>query len=279
MDQPILLAAVADLHTNSFTGLCPPVVTLDNAGTYRANKAQRIVWRAWCEFWDTVGAKAQELGTQVYAVLNGDLNDANVYDKTSLITRAEADIVKMSVAVLEPALEVADKIFIVRGTEAHVGKRASLEEEVAKDIGAVKDEVAGTYSWYWLPLSANGVLFDIAHHPQTVARRPWTWDAAANRSAYIIRSQYLDRGEKPPDVALRAHVHKYGLSNGRLPPHFFYLPPWQLTTNYGHRLGAGSGIEPPGGLVFVCQDGQFTWKAERWLPRKLGLRRKPWRET
>lgn len=278
---PILVAIVADLHVNSMVGLCPSAVALEK-GTHRATKAQRVVFAAWREFWqERVYAKAKIIGAKVYAVFNGDLNDKNVHDSRGgeLITTIDADIVKMSVQVLEPVLEgEPDHVFIVRGTEAHVGKNASLEEEVAKDIGAEADEQAGTCSWWHLLMEAGGVGFDIKHHPETFARRPWTEDPAAARCAAIIRAQYYERDEKPPDVAVRAHVHKYIPSGKRLKPQMFYCPPWQLTTAHHRRLGASS-FRRIGGLVFICQNGKYEADYIPHLWRPPILRRKPWKAS
>jgi len=275
--QPILVAIVADTHINSTVGLCPPVVTLDDGGSYHGSKVQRAIWAAWKEFWaEDVYARAKVLGAKVYVIFNGDLNDLNVHDGTQLISHSESDIIKMSVDAIEPAIDGADYVFIVRGTEAHVGKKANLEEEVAKDIGAEPDKRAGTCSWYWLKLEANGVSFDITHHPETFARRPWTKDAAAVRHGRIVREQYLDRDEKPPDVAIRAHIHEFIPGNHRLPPFFCYCPGWQVMTSFFYRLGSTE-VKPVGGLVFVCQDGEFAF--EPVIRPPMGSRRKPWRES
>jgi len=275
--QPILVAVVADTHINSTVGLCPPVVPMDDGGSYHASKVQRAIWAAWKEFWsEDVYARAKNLGAKVYVVINGDLNDLNVHDGTQLISHSEADIVKTSVDAIEPAIDGADYVFIVRGTEAHVGKKANLEEEVAKDVGAEPDKCAGTHSWYWLKLEAAGVTFDIAHHPETFARRPWTKDAAAVRHGRIVREQYLDRGERPPDVALRAHIHEFVPGNRRLPPFFCYCPGWQVMTSFSYRLGS-TAVKPVGGLVFVCRDGDFEFMPVIRPP--MGSKRRPWRES
>jgi len=273
------VAVVADTHINSTVGLCPAAVALEK-GTHRATKAQRVVFAAWREFWqERVYAKAKAIGAKVYVVFNGDLNDKNVHDRRggNLVTTIDADIVKMTVQALELMLEgKPDHIFIVRGTEAHVGKNASLEEEVAKDISAEPDEVAGTHSWWWLKMEAGGVMFDVAHHPETKGLKPHTEDSGIARCAREIRAKYLDRGEKPPDVAIRAHIHKYLVSGKRLRPQAFSCPPWQLTGSYPRRLGA-TAFRRVGGLVFICQDGEYTMEPHLWRPPLL--RRKPWKAS
>lgn len=275
-DETVIVAVVGDLHVNSTVGLCPPYVDLDDGGTYRPSKAQRWLWRCWLDFWNKIGALKREHGAQCYAVLNGDLADDNRHSKHQLITPNNTTVIRMTAGVLEPALDVADRAFVVRGTEAHAGPSAQLDEKVAEDIDAERNEEAKTWSWWWLPLEAAGVRFDIAHHPQTFGSRPWTLDPAAARHAVIIRDQYWERGERPPDVAVRSHVHTYSLSAKRLKPQFFYTPPWELTTAHGHRRGGGGGVEPVGGLPFVCQNGEYTFDK----PISYRARRQPpWKKT
>jgi hypothetical protein len=268
-----LVAVVADLHTNSVRGLCPPSINLDAGGTYKASKAQRLVWRRWLDFWEIVEAKKKALGCRLYVVVAGDVGDKNTHDGSGLISRVNSDEVKIAALALEKPREIADEFFIVRGTPAHEGPQASLCELIASDLDATPDDEAGTKSWWWLPLEAGGVTFDIAHHPQTSGRRPWTKAAAAARHGAIIRSEYLDAGEKPPDVAIRAHVHYWQPGPREPRPQFFYCPPWQLTTSFGHRLGAGGRIEPVGGLWFMCKNGIYDWGVERAEIR----RRKAWK--
>jgi hypothetical protein len=282
-DKPAIVAVTADQHVNSTLGLCPPAVTLDDGGTYRGSRAQRAIWAAWKEYWTFVGELKEKLGATVYGVYAGDLNDKNVYAHGELISGADADVTKMTVRALQPALAVTDRDFFLRGTEAHVGKKANLEEEVAADIETAEpDPQTGTFTWYWLRASFGGVSFDVAHHPETFARRPWTEDAAAARCSAIIRDRYAERREEPPDVAIRAHVHKFIPGGRRLPPQVFYCPAWQVPTAFAYRVGGGMGERAVGGLVFICEGGEYRFPdgktpAVLWKPR--GLRRRPWKES
>ena len=47
-----LVVATADQHVNSTVGLCPPAVTLDDGGTYRASELQLLQWSYWKEVSD-----------------------------------------------------------------------------------------------------------------------------------------------------------------------------------------------------------------------------------
>ena len=75
-----VVALVSDLHCNSTTALCPPVVNLDDRGQYHAGPIQRAIWRHWLAYWKAV--KVARSGKRLVIVLNGELADNN-YHPTS----------------------------------------------------------------------------------------------------------------------------------------------------------------------------------------------------
>lgn len=268
-----LVVVVSDLHVNSTIGLCPSRVTLDDRGEYVASKAQSgYLLRNWRRFWNDVEAlKASSRAERVIVALAGDAVDDNRHSKAQLITVNRGTIVDLAEKVLELAIELADELLVVRGTEAHVGGSGELEELAARRIGATPDPVTGLSSSWSLLVEIEGVLFDIAHHPPTAGYRPYTRAPAAARAAFILRSQYQEEGTRVPDVAIRGHTHYYQPGPREPKPEFFYCPPWQLCTAFGHRLGGGR-IEPVGGLTFVCRGGSYQFKALRYRPPRV----RPW---
>jgi len=273
--QTTLVVVVADLHTNSTIGLCAGRVELDDGGAYTPSKAQRdYLLRNWRRFWREVTALRDEShADRVVVVVDGDWADDNRHSKAQLITLNRSVIVREAVRVLEPACEIADELLIVRGTEAHTGQSGELEEAAAEMIGATPDPTTGLHSHWYLLVEIAGVRFDIAHHPPTAGYRPWTRAPAAARAGEILRIQYLEEGATVPDVAIRAHVHYYQPGPREPKPEFFYCPPWQLCTAFGHRIGAGGRIEPVGGLTFLCRDGEYQFKPLRYPPPRV----RPWR--
>jgi len=270
-----LVAGVADLHTNSQYGLSIPQVALDNGAYYQASPSQKAILKAWGKFWNIVARKKEELDAECYAVVVGDAADLNTHDSHDPISRNRNVIVDHACSLLWPVRNVADHLFFVRGTEAHVGGHAELEEIIAKELGAERDTLAGANSWWFLPMEVEGVKWDWAHHTDTFSRRPWTLDAAAERQSAILRAEYLERGERVPDVAVRGHNHKWTLSNGRLPPWTFMLPPFCLANAFSYRRGHGANHEDVGGVWWVCEDGQVDdWDIERWGPKRVPTWRK-----
>lgn len=248
-----VLAIVSDLHCNSTVALCPPVINLDDGGTYKASEQQRWIWRQWRLFWGMVNeARADRL----IVILNGELADDNRHATTQLVTRNPADMMRLSIECLRPMLDIApDAIYVTRGTEAHSGASAWLDEAIAKDIGAVPS-LPDVSSHWQLRLKVDGVRLDVAHHPPGGGGRlPWTRANYANRLAIQAWMEAAMSKEKPPDLYIRGHVHAPGDSYETQPTRAVILPSWQLTTSYGHRIGGG--VLPVGGAFVTCDDGQY----------------------
>jgi len=264
-----IIAFGSDWHANTRgAGLCPPVVHLQD-GDFTPNTAQLEVWKAHCHAWQLMASIAMSHHARLIAVLVGDLADTNGRPGKRLITDDQDEIITLGMQCLRPVQDAADRLYIVRGTEYHAGPHCWLEEKLAKEAAAVEDPEAGTLSWWWLPLEVEGVRFDVAHHPHTSGSRPWTAQSAAARESAIIAADYAKRGERLPDVAVRAHVHYSADSGIRTYPHTVFCAPWELTTAYGYRLGAGGEIEPPGLWWFLVNDGKILqYDIELYVPRR-----------
>ncbi|MBU0792189.1 MAG: hypothetical protein KKC55_17250 [Gammaproteobacteria bacterium] len=266
----IVLVVTGDTHPNSYVGLSPPTIELegiDEQWTYIASTAQRELYNSWLELWQRSRLFADEHDAKLYGVHNGDGADDNYHSKGGLISQNPSNIVRLGAGVLQPARDVCDEFFVVKGTRAHVGEHGYHEENIARAIGATRDERAGSASWWFLPLDLEGLYFHIAHHPYTFGTRPWTAVSAAARESSIILHKTTIAGQPVPDVVLRSHCH-YGADSGMTTkPRVFFCWPWQITTTYGIRLGAAGEIVPVGAWVFLIEDGHYTVEPHLWWPR------------
>ena len=232
-----IIALASDLHSNSTVALAPPRVRLDDGGEYVASAPQRWIWRKWLEFWKEVGEKRETAGGPLYAILNGELADDNHHHTTQLITRNPADQLKVALHVREPVRELlrdGDRLFVTRGTEAHSGVSASMDETLARELGAEPSATDGPVSWWQLRADFCGLRLDVAHHPPGGGgRRPWT---SANFAATLAAMTFFEaaaRGERPPDLLIRGHVHRPGDSYDAHPVRALILAWWQLSWAYG----------------------------------------------
>jgi hypothetical protein len=254
-----ILAVVGDLHINSTVGLVKPSVNLDDGGTFRSSKGQRWLWRNWLSFWDDVSTVAEKHKADVWTVFNGDMVDVFVKHQTvQLITHNDADVMDMAFDTITPALDVADKVFVVRGTAAHGKHGGIMEEKIAEDIMAEKD--GDNHSWWELFLECEGVLYDIAHHGR-LGGMAWTKANALNKLVAQLIIKY--RNGRCPDVVLRNHMHQYARSSDEYGMVAFALPAWQLKTEFTHRL-ATVGDADIGGMHFINDEGQYTPVVKRY---------------
>jgi hypothetical protein len=242
-------------------GLLKPTVKLDAGGTFSFSDEQRFMWKRWLVFWDEVQKVAKKNRAKVITVFNGDMVDVPVKHKTlQFITHNENDVMDMAYDTIEPALDVSDKVFVVRGTAAHVKHSGGLEERIAGDIGAEKDK--DTDSWWELDLWCENVLYDISHHGR-LGGMAWTKANSLNKlvGELIIDCQY--RNKRVPDVVLRSHMHQYARSDNSLDMEAFALPAWQLRTEFVHRL-AKVGRADIGGMYFINDKGNYTPVVKRY---------------
>jgi hypothetical protein len=189
------------------------------------------------------------------------------------VTVNRAVLLRMAVDTLKPVLDVADHVIIVRGTEAHSGQSAELEEELAQDIDAVPDDQAGTASWWLWEATLDGYHVLAQHHPGTNSTRPWTQGGGANRlAAMVVHAYYGQRWA--PDLVIANHVHHNEDSSDNHPVRAIFNRAFSLRTAFDHRSGRGYQPVEVGGLIAQIRRGVLVDldKARYALPR-----RQPWR--
>ena len=142
-----IVAIVSDLHTNSHVGLCTPFFQHEG-GQHKANAGQRWLWHCWKDYWQAIVRLRDDTGLPVLAIVNGDAHDGDHHGTSEIITRNQADQLRLAVDVLEPALAVADRLIVVRGTPAHTGEAAWMEESLARDISIAEWHSEEQASWW-----------------------------------------------------------------------------------------------------------------------------------
>lgn len=257
----IIVALVADTHIGSTVGLATGPVRLDDGGLYQPTPAQGWLRDRWGQFWQEVDDERRARDARVVSCLVGDVVDVNTHTAFQLISENPADVLAAAEQALAEPLLVSDALHILRGTEAHSGGSSHMEELLARRVG-----LAG--SRYHLRMELEGVRFDVCHHPQTSSGIAAYQQSAMSRQAWRTWVDYHRLGEPPPHVVARAHAHYYAPPGGFEETLAFSLPPWQLSTSYGFRRGAGAWIEPVGGLLVYCDAGRMTWRDVRYRPER-----------
>lgn len=271
-----LLVVTSDHHCGSTVALCPPHgVTLDDGGHYTPSLAQQWVAQCWGDFWDDIARVRDSLGARLSVVFNGDAVEGDHHGTSQIISRnplVEAEIVRDVFAT--PMSLGPEAVFVVRGTESHVGASGKAEEALARHLGAEGDPDAGTASWWHLRMELQGVRIDCAHHGR-IGQRPWTKQNAVQALAAEIFYEHAARGRTHPQLAFRSHFHQFCDSYLAHPTRAIQTPAWQLKTAYVHKKHAES-IADIGGVMAVIRDGRvadvrpilYTPKeASVWKPR------------
>lgn len=271
-NRPILLANVSDIHAGSSLALCPAEINLDDGGKYLPSKVQSWYWENWCAFWKRTQERRGQLDAELYIVLNGDLVDGQVKNSTQILSgnpNAQAAVFNAAVAI--PRALKPDRLVICRGTEAHVGNSASAEERIADGLWRNGDPIirnieTNTSSWWHWVAELNGVKVDITHHGR-IGQREHTRGSQVVLYAHDIHLTYTKRGERPPDLALRAHNHKWADSFDAVKPRVIGTGAWQAGSGYVHKVQPDS-LADCGGVLVTIQDGAFEVEKVKFEPSR-----------
>ena len=251
-----ILLVTGDTHTNSRGGLMPPYVKTISGNEVKGNDVQRFLWRSYKVCLDACEQVIKRHKLPVIIVINGDSVDKNKHDTWDRISNNPVDIVDIAAKTLSPLLDLSDCWYIIKGTEAHTGKHGWLEDGLAKDLGAEKNGHGYAYSHKLLNI--GGVIFDIRHHTESNSTRPWTKGGGAMRSAKMVQDYYYDSGDKPPDWAIRGHVHHFEDSGRNFRTRTIFLPSWQAPGHWIQRIGLGPKLPEFGMGYWVCKGGRVV---------------------
>ena len=272
-NENILVFTIADNHTNRTTGLLYPTTKLDDGLEIKYSKGQQWMWECFIDCCNFAKEIARKNKADIWLELKGDIADGDTKSRTfQVITNNPSTIIKTTIKTLQPALDIASRYFVLRGTAAHTGKSGFYEEIIANEIGAEECPATGTSTWWQLDFEAAGVLFHGQHHGP-LGRLPWTLPNALNSMATRIMLAYA--GQRIPDVSTQGHNHQYGTSGDNYPVEVVALPSWELNKygDYPNRLGIIE-IADIGSVMFLCKNGKYEkikrlYKPERDAPWRL----------
>jgi hypothetical protein len=253
---------VSDLHCGCRLGLCPSKpVKLDDGGTYAPSRLQKRVWSWWQEFWCEWVPRVTK-GEDYGVVVNGDAVDGVHHGSTTQISHNMGDQGAIAYEVLAPIVEkCAGRFWMVRGTEAHVGKSATEEERLAERLGAIPN-VDGQAARYDLWLEMGGRLIHFLHHIGATGSN--AYEATAVGKELVEEYNEAARwGRKSPDCIVRSHRHRH--IEVRVPTDRGFAvatvtPGWQLKTPFAWKI-AGARLATPqfgGTLIRVGDEDLYT---------------------
>jgi len=251
------IIVISDTHCGCKLGLCPPKGTrLDDGGTYRPSGRQLTMWKRWREFWDEWVPRVTH-GEPYAVVHNGDALDGVHHRSTTQISHNKADQRRLAYEVLKEVVDGCKGMYYhVRGTEAHVGVSAEDEEELARRLGAIPDEMGQYSRWeLWKGIGDEGALAHFTHHIGTTGSNHYE-STAVHKELLEAFTEAGRWGKRPPDVVVRSHRHR--CIETRIPSTRGYstslvTPGWQLKTPFVYRIAGGRQAMPQLGGSLIRQ--------------------------
>lgn len=270
----VVIAATSDQHAGSAVSVCPPEINLDDGGTYKASKPQRWLWQGWNDYWAERVARVRDREkAKLYQVFNGDMVEGNHHGTTQILSGNSAvQSLVVSELMKVPLSLGPDKMWFIRGTEAHVGKSGNSEEKIADGLRRdkrpiVRDTITQTSSHWHAKMEVQDVRLDFAHHGR-MGQRPWTRiNVVANLAAEIFY-EHCAREEPHPHIAVRSHLHRYADTAGAHPVRLIQTPAWQLHTAYTHKIVTES-MADIGGIIIVIKDGVASIEPVLYKPKSV----------
>jgi hypothetical protein len=250
------LLIVSDTHSNSTVGLAKPLLQLDDGDQIHASTARRWLFHT---FEDILKQAKEKQRGELYGVINGDAVELDAKSRTlQLISKNQEEAISMACEVFEPFFQMCKGVYVMRGTEAHVGQSAQAEEAFAQNFdNTIKSEETGNYSRYFLPLVFDGVRMDICHHPRGGGSgRPMNSQGGIDRIASDTLFGYANEGEPVPDVVIRSHLHAYRDSHNAFKTRAIITPAMSLLTSYTHRIGINVS-QPVGAILIYADKGRY----------------------
>jgi hypothetical protein len=268
----VVIGIASDEHCRSTVGLISPGgVPLSDGGHYTPSKGQRWLWDNWLKGWEMVGELAAKHSAPVWWVNNGDLVDGFHHQTPQVVSIDSVPEREVVRSVLDVPLDLdPERVFMVRGTESHVGPNASSEESIARALSdsytIEADPDTGNFSWWHLMMECEGVFLDFTHHGRT-GMRPWTqWNATALLAAQITMER-VRSGDRIPDLAIRSHYHRHADSYDAHPVRVIQTPAFQLATAYVHKRVPES-LADIGMLAIVVDGDHFEVHKSLHIPSR-----------
>ena len=250
---------LGDIHVGSTIGLAPPRwTTYDGRNSIERVQTplQKLVYDHWIASW---GRRLKSKSPLVVFNLSEDIDGDHhsTYQIWSKDPREQADI---AISMMLPYRQKCARWYACKGTPAHVGQSATWDEYIAKELGADVPLDGGGFSSYAMKVEVSGVLIDASHHGPNPGRRPWTLGDSARSYAKGIVMACLARGERPPDIILRGHVHKAIKERVEVAGKECWIvinPSWQLKTEYTNMVINEDDIADIGMSVIKVKDGKI----------------------
>lgn len=255
------IVVIGDTHFGSSVGLAPRKVTLDDGHVVNIKGYSKFILDCWEDFWEWVDKLLA--GAPFILVHNGDVVDNQHHQTLQVLSGNTCTQKDIALEMMKPIVAKAKAYYQIRGTPAHTGEQAQLEEDIARSLKAVKEGKNASRYVLWVRMGNQIIHF--AHHIPTSGSHAYKSSPAMR----LMAQAFADAGEwglKPPNIMIRSHVHDY-IKVARANCQVAICPCWQAKTGFIWKKDTMT--EPVlGGLVIRNgKDGVYIKERTYRIPR------------
>jgi hypothetical protein len=254
------IVVVSDIHAGCKLAVCPPDgVQLDDGGKYMPSPLQQKLYAYWREFWDEFVPDATR-GEEYTIVINGDMVEGAHHRATTPISNNPGDQIRIALSLMSPVVERAKRgLYVIRGTETHVGISATTEEGIAAALDAIPNDQGQRARWDLYKRFGDDRLAHFLHHVGSTSSMAYESTAPHKElTEMFIESARWD--QRIPDVIARGHRHRHyeeAIATSRGRSHIIVTPCWQGKTPFAWKIpGARISMPQFGGAVIRSAHGE-----------------------
>lgn len=221
------LVPITDVHAGLKLAPMPPKFVEHPGSIYEAihrpNETQRFLNKLMAKALKE--AKNGEYDELVVVLLGDEVHGVERGYETwtgSPIAQADAYL-----EVVRPWLAGAKKVYMVNGTSYHMGEGGTIEDYIAREVGAYKRQC-----FHKLELKLGSIKVMLQHKGPSVGTRAWTRENSMFHHLKDMSIQAMQNGREPADLYLYGHFHTY------LPGVFKAKGPWGIKRIEGYVLPA-----------------------------------------
>jgi hypothetical protein len=229
MTQIRTLAIISDLHLGSDESILQPDFVTEKNQPVGQTPIAKWFYDCW-----QIGHRwlSGIVDPKEYAlVLNGDMIEGNHHRTTEIWSPDSRNHAKAAKELLGPVARRAGKVFMVAGTECHVG---NSELSIGSELGAEINPETNQPAWQHLCLDVAGCRVSVRHHFPATSR------SYLEASQYSIQlgnavNEAVRAGDVAPSILIGAHRHRTGhfVDGNRLT---VVTGAWQGLTRHGYKV-------------------------------------------
>lgn len=223
------LAIISDLHVGSDEAILQPDFLTEKAQPIGRTPISSWLYDCWLDahVWLNALLPAKEYAL----IVNGDCIEGNHHRTNEIWSPDPRNHVKAAKELLKPVADRAGKVYMVKGTDCHVG---GSENSIGDYLGAQINPEHGQPNWQHLRLDACGNRVSVRHHFPATSR---SYLEASQHSIQLGNAvnEAVRSGGVAPSILVGAHRHRTGhfCDGNRLT---VVTGAWQALTVHGFKV-------------------------------------------